>query len=244
MDVRRAKRNASLAAGASVVALAIVGFAAFEFTGQVSQASQATPASQASRETQPNPAASGVGQPGAPATTKTTPAPTVTATPSSAHSTRQERVLGGVTVEAFGPHGTADGDNPQWAANVTTGQAPQWSTQWYATPLFGQLKGGTGLLLDLGAAATVSKVTVKLGTGESGAYLELRASTARRQPGQPGAFRTLATLSDAGGTATFTLTAPARARYLLLWCTKLPPNRVSTGTYALVVRQVTVDGQP
>jgi putative peptidoglycan lipid II flippase len=243
VDVRRAKRNASLAAGASVVALALVGFAAFEFTGQVSQASQATPAGQATRGAQPNPAASGAGQSGAPATTKTTPAPTVTATPSSAQSTRQARVLG-VTVEAFGPHGTSDGDNPQWAASVTTGQAPQWSTQWYATPLFGQLKGGTGLLLDLGGAATVSKVTVQLGGGESGADLELRGSTARQQPGQPGAFQTLATLSDAGGTATFTLTTPARARYLLLWCTKLPPNPASSGTYALVVRQATVDGQP
>lgn len=239
MDVRRAKRNASLAAGASVVALAIVGFAAFEFTGQ---ASQATPASQATRGAQPNPAAGGAGQPGAPTTTKTTPAPTVTATPSSAQSTRQARVLG-VTVEAFGPNGTSDGDNPQRAANVTTGQAPQWSTQWYATALFGQLKNGTGLLLDLGGAATVSKVTVQLG-GEPGADLELRASTTRQQPGQPGAFQTLATLSGAGGTATFTLTAPARARYLLLWCTKLPPNPASSGTYALVVRQATVDGQP
>jgi hypothetical protein len=146
-----------------------------------------------------------------------------------------------VAVEAFGPHGTSDGDDPQAVANVLTRPAVGWQTQWYATPLFGQLKHGTGLLIDMGRAVTVTRVQVRLGTGP-GADLELRASTRAQQA--PSGFQTRATLTDVSGTATFTLATSAQERYILLWCTKLPPNPNGNGSYALIVRHVAVDGRP
>jgi hypothetical protein len=145
-----------------------------------------------------------------------------------------------VAVEAFGPNGTADGDNPRRAANVLTSPAVGWQTQWYATPLFGDLKDGTGLLLDMGQVVTVTQAEVALGTG-SGANLELRGSTLEQQ--QPSGFQTLSTLTDVGGTTTFTLATPTKTRYILLWCTRLAPNPNGNGSYELIVRHVTVEGQ-
>jgi hypothetical protein len=38
-----------------------------------------------------------------------------------------------------------------------------WHTHWYATAAFGQLKPGTGLLLDMGATVTITSLTVQFG---------------------------------------------------------------------------------
>jgi hypothetical protein len=238
VDVRRAKRNASLAAGASVIAAAVVGYAAFEFADHAGFTGQAHVTRQ--EENQNPPSNSGAPAPSQ-SSPETTASPSVTASPSSSQSPVQGTALSAVAVEAFGPNGTSDGDNPQGAANVLTRPAVGWQTQWYATPLFGQLKHGTGLLIDMGRAVTVTQVQVRLGTGP-GADLELRSSTRPQQA--PSGFQTRATLTDVSGTANFTFATPAQARYILLWCTRLPRNPNSNGSYALVVRHVAAVGQP
>jgi hypothetical protein len=129
-----------------------------------------------------------------------------------------------------------DGDNPQLAPNVLADQSAGWHTKWYATAAFGQLKPGTGLLLDMGSTVTITRVIVQLGPSP-GAELELRVA---RQP-DPAAFRTSDTAA-ASATATLAPAAPAQARYVLLWCTRLPPS--GTGTYQLIVHRVTVEGRP
>ena len=52
----------------------------------------------------------------------------------------------------------------------------------------------------------------------------------------------MATSSGAGGTVQLTLATPARARYVLIWFTKLPPD--AAGTYQASVYQISVQGQP
>ena len=139
---------------------------------------------------------------------------------------------------AFGPAGPADGDNPQLAALAVSGNpATPWSSQWYATPQFGNLKTGTGLLLDMGHPVTVSSVRLSL-VSRSGADLELRAGA---KP-VPAWLTQVATASNAGGTVQFRPSAPVHARYLLIWFTKLPPD--SAGTYQASVYKITVEGQP
>jgi hypothetical protein len=140
--------------------------------------------------------------------------------------------------EAFGPDGPGDGDNPDNAMNaVRPGAAQPWNTQWYKSARFGALKSGTGLLLDMGSTVTITSVTVRLGP-RPGAELELRVA---QQP-DPAAFRTSGTVTAASATATLTPAAPVQARYVLLWCTRLPPS--GTGTYQLFVHRVTVEGRP
>ncbi len=136
-------------------------------------------------------------------------------------------------VAAFGPGG---GDAPAQAALAVSGNpATPWRTDWYATADFGMLYSGTGLLVDMGHPVTVSSVRLSLGT--AGASLELRAGD------RPVAadLNTVATSAGAGRTLELALAAPARARYLLIWFTKLPPD--GAGTYQASVYQIEVRGQ-
>jgi transcriptional regulator with XRE-family HTH domain len=138
--------------------------------------------------------------------------------------------------EAFGPDGTADGDNPQGASFAITPGAPRpWQTDWYTTANFGQLKQGTGLLLDMGSTVTITSVRIDLGAA-TGADLQLRVGGTP----VPGGLRVVASASNAGGTLDLTLAHPARARYILVWFTLLPQN--AAGQYQASVYQAGVSG--
>jgi len=104
-------------------------------------------------------------------------------------------------------------------------------------PQFGELKTGTGLLLDMGHPVTVSSVRLSL-VSRSGADLELRAGA---KP-IPSWLPQVATASNVGGTVQVQLSAPAHVRYLLIWFTKLPPD--NAGTYQASVYKIIVQGQP
>jgi hypothetical protein len=225
-----ARRRAGLAAALGVVALAVLGYAAFEFSGQVTApraASQPVSRQQAAAKppaTQP------------PATPTPIATAAVTATPKATVVSRAQTLVP-VSAVAFGPHGTADGDNPQIAARVLTDPAMGWVSQWYATPSFGDLKQGTGLLLDLGRTVTVTTVTLTLGS-PPGTSLELRLGTAPDLSALP----VVATATAARDQLSLPLAGAARARYVLLWFTRLPPD--DAGTYQLFVHQVAIQGHP
>jgi hypothetical protein len=237
VNVGHTRRRVSLAITAGVVVLAVVGFAVFELTGQVTrQSGSPKPAAQ---QTQPQQTAQAAPS-SAPATNTTPVTPPSSASPHASPLTP-------ASAESFGPNGTADGDYPQLAPNVLTDSAAGWHTHWYATATFGQLKPGTGLLLDMGATVTITSLTVQLGP-QPGAVLELRAAQApaappaQQQALAPAAFQTVTTVTASSGSAVLTPSTPVRARYFLLWCTQLPPD--GAGTYQLFVHRVTVEGQP
>ena len=225
-----ARRRAGLAAALGVVALAVLGYAAFEFSGRVTApraASQPVGRQQAAAKppaTQP------------PATPTPIATAAVTATPKATVVSRAQTLVP-VSAVAFGPHGTADGDNPQIAARVLTDPAMGWVSQWYATPSFGDLKQGTGLLLDLGRTVTVTTVTLTLGS-PPGTSLELRLGAAPDLSALP----VVATATATRDQLRLPLASPARARYVLLWFTRLPPD--DAGTYQLFIDQVAIQGHP
>jgi len=232
IGVITARRRAELAAVLGVVALGVLGYAAFEFSGQVTAPRAA---SQPGSHQQPA-AKPPVTQPPA------TPAPTATVTISAtatptATATPRPQTLVPVSAVAFGPHGTADGDNPQLAARVLTDPAMGWVSQWYATPAFGDLKQGTGLLLDLGRTVTVTTVTLTLGS-PPGTALELRLGATP----DLGALPVVTSATATRDQLSLPLASPAKARYVLLWFTKLPPD--DAGTYQLFIHQVAIQGHP
>jgi cytoskeletal protein RodZ len=140
-----------------------------------------------------------------------------------------------VSAAAFGPGGTSDGDDPQNASLALSGDpATAWNTDWYTTARFGNLKSGTGLLLDLGRTVTATGLTIGLGA-TPGADLQVRAGTSLAS------MTTVAAASGAGGTVKLSLTSPAAARYLLIWFTLLPPD--ADGTYQVDVSAVRVTSQ-
>jgi hypothetical protein len=228
-----ARRRAGLAAALGVVALAVLGYAAFEFSGQVTAPRAASPPASDQQTAAKPPGPNTTRPPATPAPTVTT---AVTATP-KATVTPLARTLVPVSAVAFGPQGTADGDNPQIAARVLTDPAMGWESQWYATPSFGDLKQGTGLLLDLGRTVTVTTVTLTLGS-PPGTALELRLGAAPDLSALP----VITTATATRDQLSLPLARAARARYVLLWFTRLPPD--DAGTYQLFVHQVAIQGHP
>jgi cytoskeletal protein RodZ len=158
--------------------------------------------------------------------------------PAAAHSpsVSSPTTLTPVSVVAFGPDGTAQGDNPQLASLAIAGHpANAWNTDWYATSNFGNLQAGTGLLLDMGRPVTITSAQITLGS-TPGADLQLRTGNASTLAD----LKTVATATNAGGVLQLTPTASAPARYLLIWFTQLPPN--SSGSYQAFVSGISLKG--
>ena len=165
----------------------------------------------------------------APTPTATAPAPTLPAV----------TALPVASAAGFGPAGLADGDNSRVASNAITRGAPgPWQSQWYATAQFGNLKRGTGLILDLGRTATVTSVRIDLASYQ-GANLQLRVGDS---DGALSSLRVAAVANDVGGTVRLHLPSPQQARYVLIWFTLLPPNGV--GQYQATIYHVVVNGRP
>ena len=165
------------------------------------------------------------------------PRPTITRSPAATPSAPPVTTVTPVSAAAFGPGGTAQGDNPQNARLALAGDpATPWHTSWYATPHFGNLRAGTGLLLDLGRPVTVISAQITLGS-IPGADVELRAGNvpalADLQP--------VARVTDAGSVLRLTPAGPVRARYLLIWFTLLPPD--GSGTYQADISGVSLRGE-
>ena len=148
-------------------------------------------------------------------------------------------VLTAVRATAVGPQGANDGDHPQLAQLVLDPRTgTSWLTHWYASAHFGNLKNGTGLLLDMGRLVTIRQVQLSLAgsPGFWGADLEIRVgATPDLESASP-----VAVASDVGGWVSASLDSPAEGRYLQIWFTKLPLD--SWGTYQEHVYGITVHG--
>jgi serine/threonine protein kinase len=159
------------------------------------------------------------------------------AAPGTQHGATASRLVP-VSVSAFGPRGSTDGDNPGLARfAIDASPATAWHTDWYTTADFGNLKPGTGLLLDMGRPVTLASVQVTLGS-IPGADLELRAGDAPALA----SLAPVAQATDAGGVLRLHPAQPARCRYLLLWFTRLPPD--PSGTFQVSVSDIRVNGSP
>jgi cytoskeletal protein RodZ len=228
----------------AVLVLAVLGFAIYKFVSGVGPTSSAAAVSSRGP-------AQGAGTPAAVAAS----APGVRASSARASSAQASTAQGSPTatspaqvaapqrlipasVAAFGPDGTATGDDPQRAA-LALGDDPAspWYSDWYTTANFGNLQSGTGLLLDMGRPVTVTSVLLSLGR-IPGTDLELRAGDTPALADLHG----VASSAGADGPVRVSVTAPVRARYLLIWFTKLPPD--PSGTYQVSVYQISVQGRP
>jgi hypothetical protein len=255
---RRERRRVKWAATLVVLVLAVIGVAGYEFAANAGHPQRATAAPRPGAQgtsapatgssVSANPALAGAG-PASSASASTGSASTGSASPGSggtasasspaatAAAPAAPRVLAVAGVTAFGPQGTADGQNPQNAARALSGDAATpWLSDWYASPDFFDLPAGTGLLLDMGRTVTVAAVQVSL--NGHGASLQLRAGA---KPA-PAWLPVVATVSSAGGVVRLAPATPVHVRYLVVWFTRLPPD--GAGTYQASVYQVTVKGQP
>ena len=133
---------------------------------------------------------------------------------------------------AFGPGGPAHGDDPQ-NASLAIDHNPRtaWQTDWYTTSHFGNLKAGTGLLLDMGHRVRLTSARIRLGA-TAGADFQLRAGDVPTLAG----LQPVAGATNARGTVRLALARPARVRYVLIWFTQLPLD--AAGTYRVSVYHI------
>jgi hypothetical protein len=162
--------------------------------------------------------------------------PRATISPSPASSAVAASLLTVASAAAYGPDGTSDGDHPNLAPGIVNGGGGQaWYSSWYASPEFGNLQSGTGLMLDMGEPVTVSSLRLVLGAA-GGADVQVRVGNTSLLAELPVA----ASASDVGGTVQLPVTTPARGRYVLIWFTQLPPD--SPGKYQVSVYSAAVFG--
>ena len=238
---RRRRHRVAWTAALVLAVLAIMGWAAYHFATAAGHAPGGKAVAAAGRSASHNAGAAPAGRgtprpsPSPPPTPSPSPAPThSTAAPAPAAVPVQALTPAGVS--AFGPGGTSAGDNPQHAEAAIDGNpATAWRSDWYTTAAFGNLQSGTGLLLNMGRRVTIADAQITL-SGIPGADVQLRAGNVPALAD----LHEVASEAGASGTVHMRLRVAARAKYLLIWFTRLPPD--SSGTYQATVASVRVHG--
>jgi serine/threonine protein kinase len=133
-----------------------------------------------------------------------------------------------------------------------------WSTSWYLdNPVFGGLKLGSGLMIDMGRTVRLSSVQVTFGS-TPGVDVEIRIGNSNAQSpagdtapdhnalGQQTAdnMQMVASKTNVSGSVTFTINSTATGQYVLIWLTKLPPWAGHAGKYQARIYNVVVRGSP
>jgi len=163
-----------------------------------------------------------------------------------ARRARRVVLLTPVSAHGFDPLDTQADPNDENDAEaryaIDRDSATAWQSQYYlGNPVFGGLKAGSGLILDMGRAVRARSVKVTFGP-EPGADVAIEVGNddtlaASTLP----SFTTVAAADGVGGTHTFRITRPAWGRYLLIWFTKLPPT--GPGRYQAQISNVVVRGR-
>jgi hypothetical protein len=129
-------------------------------------------------------------------------------------------VLRIVSADDFDPEGDNGEEHPREVPlAIDRDSDSAWHTQGYRQADIGN-KAGVGLLLDLGAVKDVSQVTVRL--AGDGTDVELRTSESGGDRSQD--YRKVAAKIAATGRTELIPPDPVRARYVVLWLTRLPSD--------------------
>jgi serine/threonine protein kinase len=144
-----------------------------------------------------------------------------------------------VSASSFELSGTDDPAGVPLAIDGSTSTA--WHTDYYyGESTFGNLKKGTGLLLDMGKQVRLSQVSVQFGTTCcTAADIEIGNSTS---PSALNSFTVIHSTTTAQGTTTFNVTSKATGQYVLIWLTNLPPMTGSSGQYEAFIYNIIVRG--
>ncbi len=132
-------------------------------------------------------------------------------------------------VTSFDPQGDGEEKDSLVGLAIDGDPTTSWTSDTYRSPAFGGLKQGVGLLLDLGAPASVRSVAVAV--GGSGSTLELLSATGNTLEGA----KVVAKADAASGNPTLTPASPVTSRYFVLWFTSAPSR---DGGYRVEVNEV------
>jgi serine/threonine protein kinase len=144
-----------------------------------------------------------------------------------------------VSASSYEMSGTDDPGGVQYAIDGSTSTA--WHTDYYfGESTFGNLKTGTGLLLDMGQQVRLSQVAVQFGT-TCCTHVEIEignsASTAAMKT-----FTEVQSSTTAQGITTFNVTSKTTGRYVLIWLTDLPARTGASGQFESLIYNITMRG--
>jgi hypothetical protein len=172
-------------------------------------------------------------------------APPAQTRPSSSVVVRPASVpLKPVSASVYNPLGSSGDDDPAEAQAAIDGStSTAWHTSYYFSPAFGNLKKGTGLILDMGRQVRLSQVVVQFGaTCCADVQIEIGNGSTSSQAAL-GTFTSLGRSATAAGSTTFNVVATqATGRYVLIWITNLPPLAGTAGRYEALIYNVVVRG--
>ena len=148
-----------------------------------------------------------------------------------------------VSATVYNPLGSSDDDDPAEAAKAIDGNASTfWHTSYYLGHQFGNLKKGTGLILDMGRTVRLSQLTVQFGTSCCTHVLIEVGNSNTASAAALSTFTPVQSSSAAHGSTTFDVTKQTAGRYVLIWITDLPPLDGSTGRYETMIYNITARG--
>ncbi|MGZ4391201.1 MAG: hypothetical protein ACXVRK_03610 [Gaiellaceae bacterium] len=115
------------------------------------------------------------------------------------------------------PPGDGIEDNQDLGHATDDSPATYWSTEWYASPRFGNLKSGIGIVVAASTPVKLATLVVRSDTPGSTAVVEAGASPR-------GPFERVSAPQVCSTTTPFSLELDRPRRYYLLWITSLSPS--------------------
>ena len=172
-----------------------------------------------------------------------TPAPSGSQSSSQSAAAAAAGPLTPASASVYNPLGSSDDDDPADAPKVIDGNASTfWHTSYYLGHQFGNLKKGTGLILDMGRPVRLSQLTVQFGTSCCTHVMIEVGNSNTASAAALSSFTAVQSSSAAQGSTTFNVTKQVTGRYVLIWITDLPPLAGSSGRYETLIYNVTAHG--
>jgi hypothetical protein len=179
---------------------------------------------------------------------RNTPLTSAPSTQGSSHSSAPSAAsvvltpVGANSFDALGNDGgNEDGAGAKYALGTTPGQF--WHTDYYLNyPALGNLKKGTGLILDMGKQVRLSQVVIQFGASCC-ADVEIEIGNNNTPvPSALSTFTEVASSTSARSSTTFSVSSDTTGRYVLIWITRLPPLTGTPGEYQAQIYNVVVHG--
>jgi hypothetical protein len=166
-------------------------------------------------------------------------------TPSSKPIASTAGLLSPLAAQGFDAYNLQDAgnENSQAAQAAIDGNpGTKWTSQYYFSPVFGGLKPGSGLMLDMGKPVQLDGLQIQFGqTKGADVRIEI-GNTNARDPATVGALTTVARAADVGGMHRFVVHSHATGQYVLIWFTKLPAMAGGSGKYMAEIYNIVLRG--
>lgn len=120
-------------------------------------------------------------------------------------------------VAVYNPQGQGGQNNAELGLATDGDPSTYWSTEWYATRHFGNLKNGVGIVIDAGRPVQLNALKVVSNTPGYTALIEAGSR-------ETGPFSPVSSQETGQADTSFTLHVASPERYYLIWITDLSPG--------------------